>query len=165
MASENKSVGEPFHSGEVFHLWSYLYNTKSFIVTLQILINHTEDQALSDFLDDLLENGFKEEEQQVEAILKEAGIRLPPAPPNRPNVEIQDIPAGARFHDPEIVNVVYNELMTSKLMCTYLMGMSNQEDIRTLFDEFHTLKAESDLQLTTISKEKGWIVSPPINIK
>lgn len=165
MTSENKNGTEPFHSGEVYHLWSYLYNAKSFIVTLQILINHTEDQALGDFLDDLLENGFKEEEQQVETILKEAGIRLPPAPPNRPNVEVQDIPAGARFHDPEIVGLIHKELMTGKLKCTYMIGMSSQEDIRMLFDEFHTRKAEFDLKLTTISKEKGWIVPPPINIK
>lgn len=163
--SEVKNHAEAFHSGEVYNLWSYLYDTKAYTVTLQILINHTEDEALGDFLDDLLENGVEEEEQQVEAILKEAGIRLPPAPPNRPNVEVQDIPAGARFHDPEIAHFVHKELMAGKLMCTYMMGISVQEDIRTLFSEFHTQKAESDLKLATISKEKGWIVPPPINIK
>src|SRR5699024_5415378 len=109
--SDSNNQAEPFHAGEVYNLWSYLYNTKEYIVTLQILINHSEDEALGDFLDDLLENGFEEKEQQVEAILKEAGIRLPPAPPNRPNVEVQDIPAGARFHDPEIANLVHKELL------------------------------------------------------
>ncbi|MFD1363361.1 DUF3231 family protein [Lentibacillus salinarum] len=162
---ENKQQEEPFHSGEVYHLWSYLYGTKATLVTMQILINHSGDQDLKTFLEDVLENSFTQEEQQVETILKETGIRLPPAPPDRPNVELQDIPAGARFNDSEIAGLVQKELMTGRLLCSYIMAISMREDIGTLFGEFHTQKADYESQLFAITKDKGWIVSPPINVK
>ncbi|MDY0408005.1 DUF3231 family protein [Paracerasibacillus soli] len=136
MAVFNGKQMEPFHSGEVFHLWSYLYNTQCYMVTLQVFINHTDDQQLNEILNDMLENLFKEEQEQVEAILKETGIRLPPSPPDRPNVEVQDIPAGARFNDSEIVQLVLKELLNSKLACSYLVGISIFQDIRTLFQDF-----------------------------
>ncbi|MGY0691696.1 DUF3231 family protein [Virgibacillus sp. FSP13] len=161
----SKPQEEPLHSGEVFHLWSYLHSSKAVLVTMQVLINHTGDNDLKVYLEELLESGFTQEEQQVEAILKETGIRLPPAPPDRPNVEVQDIPAGARFNDSEIASLVQKELMTGKIFCSYIMGISIREDIRTMFGEFHTQKEEYEVKLMKIMKEKGWIVSPPINVK
>ena len=119
---KGKPQEEPLHSGEVFNLWSYLYATKGFLVTMQVLINHTGDHDLKVFLEELLENGYTVEEQQVEAILKETGIRLPPAPPDRPNVELQDIPAGARFNDPEIAGLVQKECMVGKYYAVISWG-------------------------------------------
>ncbi|MEC5425955.1 DUF3231 family protein [Virgibacillus sp. C22-A2] len=162
---DTKPQEEPLHSGEVFNLWTYLYSTKGFLVTLQTLINHTGDNDLKVFLEDLYENAFTQEDQQVEALLKETGIRLPPAPPDRPNVELQDIPAGARFNDPEIAVLVQKELMIGKMTCSYITGIAIREDIRTMFGEFHTQKDEYELKVLKITKNKGWIVSPPINIK
>src|SRR5690625_2620269 len=162
---DGKQQAEPFHAGEVYHLWSFLLHTKEYFVTLQVLRNHAGDQKLKDFLDDFLENGIKPEEEQVESILKDAGIRLPPAPPDRPNVKVEDIPAGARFNDPEIAHLVQKELLAGKMLCSYIMGICVHEDIKTLFGEFHTLKEEYDVKLAQIRKEKGWVISPPINVK
>ncbi|MEI3606101.1 DUF3231 family protein [Pseudogracilibacillus sp. SE30717A] len=162
---DQKQQAEPYHSGEIYHLWDFLLTTKEYLVTLQVLNNHAGDQDLKDFLDDLTENGFTPEEEQVESILSNAGIRLPPAPPDRPNVEVEDIPAGARFNDPEIASLVQKELLTGKMICSYIMGICVHEDIKNLFGEFHTLKEEYDVKLAKIRKEKGWVVSPPINIK
>ncbi|MBY7143169.1 DUF3231 family protein [Virgibacillus sp. NKC19-3] len=160
-----KQEEEPLHSGEVFNLWTYLYRTKGFLVTMQVFINHTGDHDLRILLEDLLENIFTMEAQQVEALLKQTGIRLPPAPPDRPNVEVQDIPAGARFQDPEIAEMVKKELTTGEITCSYIIGIAIREDIKTMFEEFHTQKAEYEQKLLHIIKEKGWIVAPPINIK
>ncbi|WP_062104482.1 DUF3231 family protein [Bacillus niameyensis] len=160
-----KQQEEPLHSGEVFHLWSYLYGTKNCLVFMQVLINHTGDQDLKLYLEDLLENVFTDEEKQVEAILKETGIRLPPAPPDRPNVELQDIPAGARFNDAEIAGLVQKEFLTGKVLTSFIMGVSHRGDIREMFGEFHSLKADYEEKLLKITKDKGWLVPPPINIK
>ncbi|PLR82386.1 DUF3231 family protein [Bacillus sp. V33-4] len=156
---------EPLHSGEVFNLWSHLYGTKGTLVTLQVLANHTGDHDLKVFLEDLKENCLKQEAEQVEAVLKETGIRLPPAPPDRPNVEVQDIPAGARFNDPEIATLVQKEIMTGKILCSYIIGISIREDIGEMYGEFHTQKAEYESKLLKITKDKGWLVPPPLNIK
>ncbi|MFC3040455.1 DUF3231 family protein [Virgibacillus xinjiangensis] len=155
----------PLHSGEVFHLWSYLQSAKEVLVTMQVLINHTGDHDLKVLLEDMLENGFTQEEQQVETLLKNTGIRLPPAPPDRPNVELQDIPAGARFNDSEIARLVQKELLSGKMLCSYVTGISMREDIKTMFSEFHTEREEYEVKLLKVMKEKGWLTSPPINIK
>jgi hypothetical protein len=161
----NKPQDEPLHSGEVYNLWSYLFSTKGTLVTMQVFINHTGDHDLKVLLEDLVENSFIQEEQQVEVVLKETGIRLPPAPPDRPNVEVQDIPAGARFNDPEIAVLVQKELIAGRLLCSYITGISTREDIRSLFSEMSTQKEEYELKLLKLMKEKGWMVSPPLNIK
>ena len=160
-----KPENEPLHSGEVFNLWSHLYTTKAYLVTLQILINHTGDHDLKVFLEDLLENCLKQEEQQSEAILKANGIRLPPAPPGRPDVQVEDIPAGARFNDAEIALLVQRELMVGKILCSYVMGISIRTDIAEMFGEFHVQKSEYEEKLLKITKDKGWLVPPPMNLR
>ena len=161
----SKPQEEPLHAGEVYYLWTYLYRMKNNLVKMQVMINHTGDYDLKTVLEDLVENCFTQEEEQVESLLKETGIRLPPAPPDRPNVEVQDIPAGARFNDPEIAWLVQNELMSGRVMSSYITGISIRTDLREMFDEFSSQKEEYELKLLQLSKEKGWIVYPPLNLK
>lgn len=160
-----KSHQEPLHAGEIFHLWSFLYQTKAYIVTLQVLINHTEDEALKGLLENLSESVFIQEEQQVEGLLKETGIRLPPSPPDRPHVNIEDIPAGARFNDAEIPLLIQQQLISQRILCSYVTGVSHREDIRTLFQDFQADKAHFEQKLIQLTKEKGWLISPPIQTK
>lgn len=161
----NKKIEEPFHSGEVFHLWNYLYNSKNLLVTMQVFINHTGDADLQAFLEDFFENCLEQEEQQIESILKESGIRLPPAPPDRPNVELEDIPAGARFNDAEIAILVKREIVAGRMECSYMTQLVHRIDLRSMLSEFYAQKEEYEQKLFDLSKEKGWIVPPPINIK
>jgi hypothetical protein len=156
---------EPLHSGEVFYLWSHLLGTKETLVNLQVLCNHTGDHDLKTFLGDLKDNCLKQEEQQVEAILKESGIRLPPSPPDRPNVELQDIPAGARFNDAEIASIAAKEISLGMVLCSSVMGLAIREDIAQMYGEFHVQKSEYGEKLLKINKEKGWIVPPPLMAK
>ncbi|MBB6453544.1 hypothetical protein HNQ94_001993 [Salirhabdus euzebyi] len=160
-----KPEEEPLHSGEIFNLWNHLFATKSYLVTLQIFINHTGDKDLKALLEDLMENCIKQEEQQTEAILTANGIRLPPAPPARPNVEVKDIPAGARFNDPEIALLVQKEIATEKMQFSYIMGISIREDIAEMYGEFHQQRTEYEEKLLKITKDKGWLVPPPLMLK
>ncbi|MDQ0228027.1 DUF3231 family protein [Metabacillus niabensis] len=160
-----KPQEEPLHSGEIYNLWSHLFATKGTLVSLQILDNHAGDHDLKVFLEDLMENCFKQEEQQTEAILKQNGIRLPPAPPGRPDVHVEDIPAGARFNDPEIAILVQKELMSGKMFFSYVSSSAIREDIATMFDEFLVQRTEYEAKLLKISKEKGWLVPPPLMVK
>src|SRR5690625_4484678 len=105
-----KAQNEPLHAGEIFHLWSYLHSIDEYLVTLQMLNHHSGNEDLKAFLDYVTEYSFTHEEQQIESLLKETGIRLPPAPPDRPNVELQNIPSGARFKYLEIASQIQREL-------------------------------------------------------
>src|SRR5699024_10295543 len=100
---------EHLHSGEVFSIWSDLHSTKANSVTMQILINHTGYNHLKASSEDLLENRATQQADQTQTIVKAAAIRLPHAPSDRPNVELPHIPAGARFNDAEIADLVRKE--------------------------------------------------------
>lgn len=66
------------------------------IAGYQTLKNHAGDQDLTKFIDELIQNGLQEI-KQLEGLLKENGVGLPPTPPKRPNVCVEDIPVGARL--------------------------------------------------------------------
>ncbi|KKK37332.1 membrane protein [Mesobacillus campisalis] len=156
---------EPLHAGEVYSLWSHLLDTKGLYVTFQVLNSHTGDHDLKEFLKDYSENVIKKEEEQVETILKENGIRLPPAPPDRPMVNIEDIPAGARFNDPEVAILAGKELMAGKQLCSHISSIAIRTDIAEMYNEFYTEKVEYQGKLLKMIKDKGWLVPPPLNIK
>jgi len=160
-----KTAEEPFHSGEVYHLWDYLFHTKNLLVTMQVLMNHTGDDALKSYGEDLVESCLIQEAEQVEGILKDAGIRLPPAPPDRPHVELEDIPAGARFNDSEIAFLIQHELKRERASSSYNIGIAQREDIREMFGDFHAQQEEYETKLIHLAKEKGWLILPPVSIK
>ena len=72
-----------------------------FIAAYQTFVNHTGDEDLEKLIEEFI-SSMKDENKQLEKILKVNGIGLPPAPPERPEARLEDIPPGARFYDPEI---------------------------------------------------------------
>lgn len=158
-----KPKEEPLHAGEVYHLWMHLFESKALLVTLQVLNNHTGDDDLKKFISEFSESCVETEEEQVENLLKENGLRLPPAPPDRPVVDINDIPPGARFNDPEVAALIGKEMMSGKIFFSYMMSMAIREDIAEMYSEFHNQRAEHYGKLLKINKDKGWLVPPPLN--
>ncbi|WP_404333005.1 DUF3231 family protein [Mesobacillus maritimus] len=156
---------EPLHAGEVYHLWTHLLETKTLLVNLQVLKSHTGDEDLKTFIDEFTQDCIQEEEEQVEEILKENGLRLPPAPPDRPKVNLEDIPAGARFNDPEVAALIGKELIAGKMICSYVSSIAIREDVAKMFNEYYTNRVEQQDKLLKMNKEKGWLIPPPLNTK
>ncbi|TKH07773.1 DUF3231 family protein, partial [Bacillus wiedmannii] len=94
------------HYGEVFDIWSALLTVQGAIAGYQVYINHTGDEELKKFLNNLIENDMNSEVEELKALLKVNGVALPPAPPERPVASIEDIPPGARINDAEIAAAV-----------------------------------------------------------
>lgn len=155
---------EPMHYGEVFGVWNYLSTLKGAYVAYQTYINHTGDHDLRKFLENMVRD-IKPEIDQVSELLKENGVALPPSPPDRPKASLDDIPAGARFNDPEIAAMVSLDIAAGLVACSQIIGQSIREDIGVMFGGFHTSKAQHGVRLLRINKEKGWLVPPPLNIQ
>lgn len=153
---------EPMHYGEVFGTWSYLSTAKAGIATLQTLINHAGDNDLQRLIEEAMKLG-EHEVQQLETILKENGIGLPPTPPARPVAKLDEIPAGARFQDIEISAAISMDIAAGLVACSQIIGQSIREDIALLFGQFHTQKAALGAKFLRLSKEKGWLVPPPLH--
>src|SRR3954451_17083041 len=91
---------EPMHYGEVFGTWPFLTTVKGLIAGYQTHLNHAGDEDLQKLLEEAIQGG-QQEIEQIETLLKANGIGLPPTSPERPKACLADIPAGARFQDPE----------------------------------------------------------------
>src|SRR5690606_37245151 len=101
----------------------------------QTLINHTGDNDLQDLLEQAIVIG-KEQEKEVEKLLKKNGVPLPPAPPERPEANLEDIPPGARIMDQEIAAMVSMNIAKGLVDCSGIMGESHREDIGLMFGKF-----------------------------
>ncbi|GGA52888.1 hypothetical protein GCM10007416_27490 [Kroppenstedtia guangzhouensis] len=128
------------------------------------MLNHTGDEDLRNFIEDLIKTG-KQEEEQIERLLKENGVALPPTPPERPVANLESIPVGARFNDSEIAISIARDLTTGMVACSQAMGGSIREDIGMMYGQFHIKKAQAGTTLLRMQKEKGWLVPPPLHIQ
>jgi hypothetical protein len=155
---------EPMHYGEVFGVWSHLSSTKGLLAAYQTLINHTGDQDLKNLLEDLTQN-MKQEIQQTENLLKVNGIGLPPSPSERPAANLENIPVGARFNDPEIAASVTRDIAAGIVACSQIIGQCIRVDIVMMYSQFHTTKVQYGARLLRMSKDKGWLVPPPLHLQ
>jgi len=154
---------EPMHYGEVFATWTYLLTEKSMVASYQTLINHTGDDDLKKLLHEAIKD-TKEETEKVEELLKANGVSIPPAPPERPLANLDDIPSGARFADQEIAAMLSMNSAAGLATCSAIMGESIREDIGLMFGKFHASKAMFGAKVLKLNKEKGWLVSPPLHL-
>ncbi|MCJ8008760.1 DUF3231 family protein [Lederbergia wuyishanensis] len=154
---------EPMHYGEVFGLWTYLMSTKGLLTCYQIYLNHAGDSDLQSLLNEASQL-TTQEVKEIESLLKETGVALPPTPPERSKAALEDIPPGARFLDPEISTLLARDIAAGLLSCSTVIGESIREDIGMMFLKFHTERATLGAKLLRLVKEKGWLIPPPLHI-
>lgn len=153
---------EPLHYGEVFSMWTYMAGGQGIQVLYQTLANHAGDEDLKKLLQDIVSKA-KDQVKQVSHILKENGVALPPSPPEPPSANLEDIPAGARIADMEICAIIGADTAAGLMSCSQIMGMCIREDIGKMFAQFHTEKSMIGEQTLRLSKEKGWLIPPPLH--
>lgn len=154
---------EPLHYGEVFSMWTNLSTNNGLIAAYQTFINHTGDEDLEKIIEESIQV-MKEENKQLEKVLKINGIGLPPAPPERPVARLEDIPVGARFNDPEISAALAMNGVNGLIACSQAMAMSIREDIALMYGQFHMTKAQLGAKLLRLNKSKGWLIPPPLHV-
>ncbi|KQL33653.1 DUF3231 family protein [Psychrobacillus sp. FJAT-21963] len=154
---------EPLHYGEVFSIWTNVATNNGLIAAYQTFINHTGDEDLAKIIDESIEC-MKDENKQLEVILKINGIGLPPAPPERPEARLEDIPVGARFNDPEISAALSMNSSAGLVACSQAMAMCIREDIALMFGQFQLKKVQIGAKLLRLNKNKGWLVPPPLHV-
>lgn len=130
----------------------------------QAFLNDAGDKDLKKLLDDLLDQA-KLEIKECDTLLTENGIAPAPMLPERPPVKLDDIPAGARFTDPEIAAKLAADTSLGLVAASQVIGQSIREDIGALFAKYHVTKTALGVRILQVNKEKGWLVPPPLQIK
>lgn len=154
---------EPMHYGEVFATWKFLSTAQGLIAGNQVHLNHAGDEELRQLLEEAIQAG-QQEINQIKELLKENEIGLPPSPPERPKAKLEDIPAGAKIQDMEIAAALSTQTAAGLVACSKIIGESIREDIAMMFGQIHTQKAAFGAKLIKLTKEKGWLVPPPLHL-
>lgn len=155
---------EPLHYGEINSVWQGSMVARGAVSCYQAYLNHAGDKDLKKILHDLIDQA-KLEIKELDKILTDNGF--PPAPimPERPPVKLEDIPAGARFTDPEISAKIAADVAIGLVACSQAMGQSIRVDVGALFAKYHLTKTASGVKILEINKEKGWLIPPPLQVK
>jgi transcriptional regulator of met regulon len=155
---------EPMHYGEIFDVWAFSTASKNMVAIYQAFLNHAGDEDLRQLIRDLIEQA-QLEIKECDALLHENGIAPAPTPPSKPKAKLEDIPAGARLTDPEIAAAVAADLALGLVACSQIIGKCIREDIAALFAKYHNTKLSMSTRALKMSKQKGWLVPPPLQIK
>jgi len=153
---------EPLHYGEVFDLWASDLAENAMIAGHQVMLNHAGDEDLKKLLKESVELG-QQQKKQIEQLLKENGIALPPASPEPPDACLEDIPAGARVPDPAIAATLGAHIAAGMVACSTMMGKCIREDLAMMYGQFHMQKAALAEKVLRLNKEKGWLIPPPLH--
>ncbi|MCP8969447.1 DUF3231 family protein [Ectobacillus ponti] len=154
---------EPLHFGEIYGIWSSLSVAKAAIDAYQVYINHTGDEDLRGFLQDVMQSTIRPSIEDMEDILLHNEIAVPPTPADRPKADLEQIPAGARLHDMQIANTVAMDIGICLPAYSKLIAESIREDVGALFEKLHAKKVKDGIRLLRLMKEKGWIMPPPLH--
>lgn len=154
----------PLHYGEIYDVWQFSMAAKGCVSMYTTLKAHAGDRDLQK----MLEHGIQQAKLEIEEcdkILIDNGITPSPALAVKPDAKLEDIPIGARFTDMEIAPMLSADLAAGLVICSQVMGKSIREDINALFAKYHATKAANALKMLRLSKEKGWLVPPPLQIQ
>ncbi|MEF3303179.1 DUF3231 family protein [Paenibacillus sp. GYB003] len=155
---------EPLHYGEIYDIWQFSMMAKGCVSAYRAFQNHAGDSDLKNILADMI-NQAELEASECDKLLNDNGIVPAPGLPDRPEAKWEDIPAGARFADQEIAPKIANDVAMGLVACSQVMGKSIREDVGALFAKYHATKAAIGLKTLRLSKEKGWLVPPPLQVK
>ncbi|WP_019637033.1 DUF3231 family protein [Paenibacillus fonticola] len=155
---------EPLHYGEIFGIWAASMAARGAVSCYQTYLNHAGDEELKKVLNDLIDQA-KQEIKECDTLLSDNGIPTAPIMPEKPPVKLEDIPAGARFTDPEIAAKIAIDTSAGLVACSQVMGQSIREDVGALFAKYHLSKAALGVKILQMNKEKGWLIPPPLQIQ
>lgn len=155
---------EPLHYGEAYDVWQFSMGAKGCISAYRAFSFHAGDKELKGLIGDMI-NQAELEVSECDKILVENGLVPVPGLPQRPEAKLENIPAGARFSDMEIAAMLSADAAAGLVACSQIMGKSIREDIGALFAKYHATKAAIGLKALRLSKEKGWLVPPPLVVE
>lgn len=155
---------EPLHYGEVFDIWAAAVAARGCVSGYRALKQHAGDRDLKKIIDQCIDQA-ELEASECDKLLKSNGLVPPPDLPQRPEAKLEEIPPGARFSDMEIAATLSADTAVGLVACSQTMGKAIREDVAALFGKYHVTKAAIGLSLLRLSKEKGWLVPPPLQVQ
>lgn len=156
---------EPMHYGEVYGTYTQLSVAKAALDGYQVYYNHTGDKDLKEFIKDVINSSIKPSIKELEELLISNDVAVPPTPAERPEVDIEQIPVGARLLDAQIAYAIARDIATGLTAMSGLISQCIREDIALMLTQQSAKALKDGAKLLQIMKEKGWLLPPPLHMK
>lgn len=156
---------EPMHYGEVYGIYTQLAVAKAALDGYQVYCNHTGDKDLKEFIKDVINDSIKPSIEELEQLLIDNDVAVPPTPAERPEVDIEQIPPGARLQDAQVAFAIARDIATGLTAMSGLIGQCIREDIALMLTQQSAKALKNGAALLQIMKEKGWLVPPPLHME
>ena len=156
---------EPMHYGEVYGLSMQLAVAKAALDGYQVYCNHTGDKDLKEFIKGVIKNSIEPSIEELEEVLIANDIVVPPTPAERPEVDVEQIPVGARFQDVQIAYAIARDIATGITTVSTLISQCIREDLAMMLTQQNARAMKDGAALLQIMKDKGWLVPPPLHME
>lgn len=147
---------KPLRFNEIFTIWTHLGLNNSYIAANHLFFQHASDKDLKAIIIEFI-LCLKNENKQLEGILTDNAIALPPVPAEHPNARIGDIRAGLSVTDTEISAVLSMNIATGLVTSSQAMETSIDGNLAMMYTQFHMKNAILGAKLLQLSHTKGWL--------
>ncbi|MEK5332565.1 MULTISPECIES: DUF3231 family protein [unclassified Lysinibacillus] len=144
---------------EVFTIWKQLGVNNGYIATNHFFFNYAVNRDLKVIILEFIQC-LKEENKQLEKLLKENGVLAPPLSIDQGNLQIAKMRGKAAINDSEISAILSMNIASSLISVSQAMDMSFESSLTTKYSVFHMKYAILGAKLIELSNKKGWLLSP-----
>ena len=144
---------------EVFSIWKQLGVNNGYIATNHFFFKEAKNRDLKGMILEFIQC-LKEENKQLEALLKENGVLAPPLSIDHGNLQIAKIRGKSTVNDAEISAIVSMNIASSLISVSQAMELSLDKRLLTKNSVFHMKYALLGAKLIELSNKKGWLLSP-----
>lgn len=145
---------------EVANLWFYLAICNNTLRNEELAYNTAQDSELKKILKDARDI-HKSAAEEINKLLKEEGVPLPEDTPEKPYIEIKNIPEGARLNDEEIANLMSFNLLLGINYASRSLTEAIRPDVGYIYFKVIMKKVLLGVPLKDLMQKRNWLRMPP----
>ena len=92
-------------------------------------------------------------------------VVVPPTPAERPAVDLEQIPVGARLQDVQVAYAIARDIANGITAMGALISQCIREDIALMLTQQNAKALKNGAELLQIMKDKGWLMPPPLHME
>ncbi|MGJ9383819.1 DUF3231 family protein [Salipaludibacillus sp. CF4.18] len=150
----------PLNIIEASYSWLYYGIAKEAIAFEEAGLNTTRDDELKGMLNDAIKL-CTDHAQQLEKLMKNEGVTLPPVSESKPKTDNKDIPLGVKLTDEEIANGLALKVLAMSNKSASGVAECVRTDIGVMWLQFFNEVAVFGATLKIKMRKRGWAKYPP----
>ncbi|ARK30480.1 DUF3231 family protein [Halalkalibacter krulwichiae] len=150
----------PLNIIEASYSWLYYSIVKEAIAFEEAGLNTTSDDELKGILTDAIKL-CNEHATQLEKLMREEGVTLPPVSQQKPYSNNNEIPPGVKLTDEELSNGLAMKILLMSNKAAYAAAECVRTDVGALYVQFFNEAAVFGATLKTKMRKRGWAKIPP----